>query len=165
MSPECALQAFQFTNIYAHKLVADLPDEQLAELPHPGMNHPAWILGHLIVAAAFVPKLAGQPTGLDDDWMAQFGPGSVPHSDRGAYPSRDELLARLDAAYERAVEILPSFTPEQLSAPNPGPFLPVEFPTIGGLITHLLTTHQAAHLGQLSAWRRCVGRTGSVLGI
>src|SRR3954465_416435 len=30
-------------------LVADLPDADLARQPAPGMNHPAWILGHLAI--------------------------------------------------------------------------------------------------------------------
>jgi len=32
------------------------------------------------------------------------------------------------------------------------------------LITHLMTTHAALHLGQLSAWRRAIGK-GAVLGV
>jgi len=30
-------------------------------------------------------------------------------------------------------------------------------PTRGDLLAHILTTHEATHLGQLSAWRRQLG--------
>src|SRR5688500_6942528 len=36
---------------YCKMLVGDLDDERLAEQPLPGVNHPAWILGHLTVVA------------------------------------------------------------------------------------------------------------------
>ena len=34
------------------------------------------------------------------------------------------------------------------------------FPTIADQIGYLLTTHEAGHLGQLSAWRRMTGKKG-----
>ena len=32
---------------YAKRLVADIPDGAMALQPAPGMNHAAWVLGHL----------------------------------------------------------------------------------------------------------------------
>jgi hypothetical protein len=53
------LTAFRFTLAYAEKLVADLEDDHLAVLPHAGMNHPAWILGHVALGSDFVALLLG----------------------------------------------------------------------------------------------------------
>jgi hypothetical protein len=39
-------------------------------------------------------------------------------------------------------------------------FLKGPLPTVGDLLAHLMTTHEAAHLGQLSAWRRLLGLPG-----
>lgn len=159
-----ALTAFRFTRIYAEKLVFDLNDDELTVQPHPGMNHPAWVLGHVALGSDFVASLLGKELQTDDAWMKTFGPGSVPVDDRAAYPAKTELMDMMTKTHERAINLLEAATPDELSAPNQTPFFPEQFPTIGDLATHLITTHAAMHLGQLSAWRRCVGRD-SVLGI
>jgi hypothetical protein len=161
---ETILAAFRFTLGYAEKLAADLADKELAAQPHAGMNHAAWILGHVALGSDFVALLLGEPTVTDKAWMATFGPGSTPVGDRTAYPTKDELLATMRRTHERAIELLAQATAAQLDAPNETPFFPTEFPTVGTLITHLMTTHAALHLGQLSAWRRVLGK-GAVLGV
>jgi hypothetical protein len=161
---ETILAAFRFTLEYAEKLAADLSDEELTKLPHPGMNHAAWILGHVAIGSDFVAILLGQPTTTDKTWMAKFGPGSTPVSDRAEYPSKKELLATMRSTHARAIDLLSQATADHLNAPNETPFFPTEFPTIGALIAHLMTTHAALHLGQLSAWRRVLGK-GAVLGV
>ena len=37
----------RFLMQYCRMLMADIADERMAEEPLPGVNHPAWILGHL----------------------------------------------------------------------------------------------------------------------
>ena len=42
---------------FAKRLVGDLSDDQMCAQPHGVVNHPAWSLGHLAVAAdAAVPR-------------------------------------------------------------------------------------------------------------
>jgi hypothetical protein len=161
---ETILAAFRFTLMYAEKLAADVTDEELARLPHAGMNHAAWVLGHVALGSDFVALLLGQPMVTDEAWMATFGPGSTPVADRAAYPSKEQLLTTMRTTHARAIELLNQVTAEQLAAPNQTRFFPAEFPTAGALITHLMTTHAALHLGQLSAWRRALGK-GAVLGV
>jgi hypothetical protein len=161
---EAILTAFRFTLTYAEKLAAELGDEELAALPHPGMNHAAWVLGHVALGSDFVALLLGQPLFTDEAWMATFGPGSTPVSDRAAYPSKDKLLATMRTTHARAIELMSQATGAQMDAPNATRFFPAQFPTVGALIIHLMTTHAALHLGQLSAWRRAL-RKGSVLGV
>jgi hypothetical protein len=161
---ETILTAFRFTLMYAEKLAADLADDELARLPQPGMNHAAWVLGHVALGSDFVALLLGKPMVTDKAWMATFGPGSTPVGDRAAYPSKDKLLATMRTTLAKAIELLAQATPAQLDAPNETPFFPAEFPTVGALVTHLMTTHAALHLGQLSAWRRALGKP-AVLGV
>ncbi len=158
------LTVFRFTLFYADKLVADIDDADMTVIPHPGMNHPAWILGHLALVADLVAKVVGQPMQTGTRAMVTYGPGSKPEADRSRYPSKAELLSDLQRYSERAIALASSATSAQLNAPNQTPFFPAEFPLMGDLLTHMLSTHPAAHLGQLSAWRRCVGK-GSVLGV
>ena len=158
------LTLFAFTHQYAKLLVNDIDDADFARQPHAGMNHPAWILGHLVLAADLVPQLIGQESTTDEAWLATYGPGSNPSEDRGNYASKQQLLDMMESTYARASQLAAAATPEQLAAPNATPFLAKQLPTVGDLLGHLLTTHAASHLGQLSAWRRCVGKA-SVLGI
>ncbi len=161
---DSTITAFRFTLSYAKDLVHDIDDADMAQMPHPGMNHPAWILGHLVLGADFVSLLLGGELETDEQWMKTYGPGSQPIDDRSAYASKSELLSRMEQLYERAEKLVSSATEEQLAGPNQTPFLVEQFPKVGDLLTHLLTTHPASHLGQLSAWRRCVGKK-SVLGL
>jgi hypothetical protein len=158
------LTVFRFTQFYAQKLVADLSPAEMTLMPAPRINHPAWILGHLVLGADFVPKLLGQPMLTDAAWMQQFGPGSTPIDDPSQYPTREVLLAKLAEVYDRGVLLAQGATAEQLAAINQTPFFQVELPTIGDLLTHILSTHPAAHCGQLSTWRKVVGKA-SVLGV
>ena len=48
------------------KLVADLTDDQLTNQPAPKMNHPAWVLGHLLlVESNFLTLLGGTAPALE----------------------------------------------------------------------------------------------------
>lgn len=161
---ETILAAFRFTLEYAEKLAAELSDDELALQPHPGMNHAAWVLGHVALGSDLVAALLGQSLVTDANWMTTFGPGSTPTPDRSAYPAKEQLLTTMRTTHARAIDLLSRATPEQLNQPNQTPFFPAQFPTVGALITHLLTTHAALHLGQLSAWRRALGK-GAVLGV
>ncbi len=161
---ETILAAFRFTLGYAEKLAADLSEDEMARFPQRGMNHAAWLLGHVALGADFVALLLGQSMVTDEEWMATFGPGSTPADNRALYPSKDQLLATMRMTHDRAIELLSEATPAQLDAPNQTRFFPVEFPTVGALITHLMTSHAALHLGQLSAWRRAIGKC-AVLGV
>ena len=156
--------AFRFTRRYAELLLAGIEESQMTEQPHPGMNHPAWIIGHLAIGADFISSLLGHGMATGDEEMAAFGPGSTPSASRADYPSKSELLDLLCRMIDRGIPMAEAATPQQLSQPNETPFFPETFPTVGDLLTHLMTTHAALHLGQLSAWRRAMG-LGSVLGI
>lgn len=155
---------FRFVMRYADLLVAELSDAEMVKIPHPGMNHPAWVLGHVIGAVDATARILEQPVMTDREWGKKFGPGSTPVEDASAYPAKAELLAKLKTVGEHAIKCLEAATPEQLAGPNKTRFFPEVFPTVADFATHLLTTHPSVHLGQLSAWRRVMGK-GSVLGV
>src|SRR5688500_13142155 len=78
---------------YAHQLVADVPDERLAEQPVPGraMNHAAFILGHLAWSNDHAVTLLGGSSQLPPAWAELFARGATPLPDRAKYPSKAEL--------------------------------------------------------------------------
>ncbi|MBS0264530.1 MAG: DinB family protein [Planctomycetes bacterium] len=156
---ETEIKLNQFMIGYCRMLVGDLPDERLAEQPLPGVNHPAWILGHLAFSGDLaVARLGGQKT-LPAEWTTLFGMGTKISSTRGEYPSKAALVEAVEERFAKARELAQHATAEQLAAPtvSTNPMLRAGLPTAREGVAFLLTCHLAVHLGQLSAWRRMVG--------
>jgi hypothetical protein len=143
-------------------MAADIAEEEMTAQPAPGVNHPAWILGHLAVTTDSAVRIVGATPICPEDWRAKFGPGSTVVADRGAYPSKSELLSAFEAAHARVTEGMANVTEEHLSRPQPSRFFRDELPTLGDMLLHLITTHPMLHLGQLSAWRRAMGLPGVI---
>jgi hypothetical protein len=142
---------------YAHKLVADIPEENMCLQKVPGMNHAAWVLGHITYVFDSMVSVYGEKPSMSDDWKKLFNLASKPDADRSKYPSKQALLDAYHAAYERFVEVVKRASPELLAQEFPNPRLRPTLPTIGIAMVHVLTSHQGVHLGQLSAWRRAHG--------
>jgi hypothetical protein len=155
LETECRIYAVLLG--YCERLAADIDDARFAEQPSPGVNPPAWLIGHLAVASDLGVGLFGESRALSEEWHTLFGPGSTPTSDRSAYPSKAELLTTLRTAHERLSTLARSASIEQLARPNPSRFFKKELPTTGDILAHLLTSHEGMHLGHLSNWRRQVG--------
>ena len=151
------LKTYDRNLAYAHRLVADVPEEKMAVQPAPGMNHPAWVLGHLVVVGDMVAGLLGQGPSAPESWEPIFGNSSKPSADASAYPTKAELVAALEENSARLAEIVAATPPETFGMPLPKEEYRKHFPTIGDAVMYLLTFHDAVHLGQLSAWRRVQG--------
>jgi hypothetical protein len=155
---DLALPIYRFNLVYSQKLVADVPDDQMCVQPVAGrvMNHAAFVLGHLAWASDnALTYLESKPT-LGPEWKGLFGMTTLPQSDRSAYPAKDALLSALEGAHERLAAALSSATTEALSQPAPER-MRARFPSLGHMLLGLMTAHEAAHNGQLSAWRRALG--------
>lgn len=153
---EALLLLFEMNLDYARRLVADVPDDRLAYQPAPGMNHPAWVLGHLAKSCDLLVTLGGEPPLSPPDWDPLYGNASRPLPDRGAYGSKADLLAALQRGHERAAEVLRGLDPAALQQESPDP-IRSRYPLRVHFVIHLLTGHEQMHLGQLSAWRRVQG--------
>jgi len=152
-----AISVNQFLVGFGQRLLSEIPDERLTEQPLPGVNHPAWILGHLALTADGVGETLGGQKTLPAEWKTLFGQGSKPSSVRSAYPSKSELLQAFEGYHQRLREQAAAAGPEVLSQPTPNPIARAAFPTLKELAAFILTGHVGVHLGQLSAWRRMIG--------
>jgi len=154
---ETEIKVNQFLVGYCRMLAKDIADERMAEQPLPGVNHPAWILGHLAISADLaISRLGGQKM-LPPEWLSLFGPGSKLSATRSEYPSKDELLRAVEQGFEKARELAAVATSEQLAAPTANPMLKTGLPTAREGVAFLLTGHLGVHLGQFSTWRRMIG--------
>ena len=159
-----ARRCYEVHTAYGEKLAADLHDNLFAEQPLPGMNPPVWILGHVAVVGNFaLSLLAGlglnaPPVELPG-WRENFGIGSEPlvYADGFVPPSGEELRAAVRLTHDQFHALTAEVTPEMLTKRPASDRLTDRFPTYGDRLTHLLTTHDAVHWGQLSAWRRAAG--------
>jgi len=157
------LHNYGFGLEYLKMLLADIPDDQMCDQPAGIVNHPAWTVGHLSMAAEFGVMLLGGEMELPAGWNGLYGRGSTPKHDRSLYGSKSELLAAFEHHHGRATAAAAAATPEMLAAETPDPDFRQVNPTLGDALVFILVTHTGAHLGQLSAWRRTKGLPG-VLG-
>ncbi len=155
--PHPALSSYAFQLAYAKQLVADVPDENITNQPFPGANHPAWVLGHLVASAGFCCSMLGLDAEIPDGWDKLFGMNSTPTPDRTAYPPKQQLLDALEQQHARFAQAFDAANPATLAAEVPNEMIRQIQPTIGQALIFFATTHEAIHLGQLSAWRRALG--------
>lgn len=147
----------QFLLNYCRLLTADIGDERMAEQPLPGVNHPAWILGHLAFSADVAVGLLGGEKTMRADWLELFKPGSALHASRSDYAAKADLLQAVDGHFQRARNLAEFAAAEQLAKPSTNPRMKEALPTVQDAVAFLLTGHLGIHLGQLSSWRRMIG--------
>jgi len=142
---------------YAKRLVADVPEDKMAHQPAPGMNHPAWVIGHLALVGDMIGGLMGQAPLAPAAWEPIFGNSSKPSADASIYPGKAELVAALERSHARIASIVSGLPPEALAQTMPKEEYRKHFPTTGDALMYIMTFHDGVHLGQLSAWRRVQG--------
>ncbi len=142
---------------FAKRLVSDLSDDQMCAQPHGVVNHPAWSLGHLAVAADHLAALLGLSSELPAGWEQTFKTGGTPPPDKSAFPGKDEILRVLESEHVRIAKALATADPAFLAQPHPNEKRRDHFPTVGDFAIFLVTGHEMDHLGQIAAWRRAMG--------
>ncbi len=142
---------------FARALVRDVAPEQMVAQPHGVVNHPAWTLGHLTMAADSLAACLGLERQAPAGWDRTFATGGTPSGELAAYPSQAELLAALTTQHERNTAAARQADPALFGRPHPDEKRRERFPTIGDIAIFLMTSHEMDHLGQLAAWRRAMG--------
>ena len=145
---------YRFNLGMAERLVADLAPAQMVLQPSGVVNHPAWTLGHLVISANGLGGLLELPSQAPEGWDRIFATGGIPSGDAADYPAREELLAALAAQHERNTAAVLKADAAWFAKPHPDERIRKYFPTVGDVVTFLMTSHETSHLGQISAWRR-----------
>ena len=149
---------YAFNHGYCESLLADISEKEMITQPTPGVNTPAWLLGHLAICTDSALGLMEREKRLPKTWRVYFGPGTAPTPGERTWPSKQELWDAYSVGHE-AVDAASHTVPvELLAQPNPLDFLSASLPTVGDLLAHLMATHESMHLGHLSNWRRQTGR-------
>ena len=146
---------YGFNLAAAELLVKDVSAEQMAEQPGGVINHPAWSLGHLVMAADGLGQMLGLESNVPEGWSETFKTGGEPSGDLSAYPDKEEILEALREHHARNTEAVKNIDASRFAEPNPNE--ESYFPTLGDMIVFLMTGHEMDHLGQIAAWRRAMG--------
>jgi len=144
---------------YLKRLLDDVDDAQLVVPVAEGGNPPAWILAHMVVANDYALRALGDARVAPGEWHKRFGPGMSPKADQSPLPTKAELVEKLEDGRKRLIAAAAKADGARMNEPQTFELFkgtPIE--TIGDVVAHLMTTHVAGHLGQLSAWRRMHGK-------
>lgn len=147
----------QFSIDYLKTLTSELKDEDLTQLTDSTGKTPQWILGHLHIASEFGSKMLGADSMCGDDWFAAYGPGSQPGNPDAPEFTIEAVLGNIESGYQRLLELTKAASADELGEKHGFEPLEPAIMTKRDLMSHLLTTHFAFHLAQLSACRRSKG--------
>lgn len=160
IAADAIAQVLGATTGYGEVLLADIPAEQFAHMPHPNMNHPAFCIGHLAYYADCCLGMLGfeDRQSPREGYEALFKMGAECVEEDGKYPSKDELMAYYRDRFGALLTVLNEIDDSTLAGENPaeGRFKEM-LPTLGGVASFMSGAHNMMHLGQVSAWRRAVG--------
>lgn len=144
-------------------LVEDLRDEQMCLQTSAHENHPAWILGHLLLGDIYLlSMLKVRELSADfSDLLRKYGPDSKPVSTIADYDSKHFLVERLTETCLLRTDAIRKM--KNLDQPTPDETLVKTQPTIGHHL-QMLVFHEGHHCGQIAAWRKAQ-RLSAVKGI
>jgi hypothetical protein len=152
---------------YAERLLVGVAPQQFARKPTVSgkaieTNHPAWVYGHL----AIYPSKVAAMMGLDGSKLAApanfeelFKDGTPCQDDATGkvYPTMEAITGAFFRSHDGLIEMLSATDDAKLVAPTTDEKARQRFPVIGGRVVFMCNNHVMMHLGQISAWRRCMG--------
>lgn len=125
-------------------------------------NHPVFIYGHLSIYPAFLLQMMGQdiseievPAGYED--LFKHGAECVNDPDWNTYPPMDEVVAYFIKAHEYALGVIRTLPDSIITDVVADEERKEFFGNNANAITFMLYGHYMFHMGQMSAWRRCMG--------
>lgn len=140
-------------------LAEDCKDIPLTAPTPKGGNHPLWCLGHLAYSEGnLIHQFAKGGKNPLADWEGLFGQGSQPTADAGAYPSYDEVLAKVAEVRAGTKDYVATLSDEDLDKPSHAPEEMKDwFGTVGQCLA-AAAIHFGYHGGQIADGRRAAGK-------
>lgn len=152
------LRTWQSQREYAQRLTDPIPARDMLRQPIAGvrMNHAAWTFSHLgVYPPVLAAMILGQP--FTDPLTSAYGRDSAPTDTPGDYLPKADLMGAFFKGHDALGDALRAGGESALLRPIPLARWEPRFPRILDAAIHLMTNHEAGHLGQVSAWRRACG--------
>ncbi|MDX2116319.1 MAG: DinB family protein [Planctomycetota bacterium] len=152
----------RFSLGYAQALLKDIKPADFARQPKGiDTNHPAFVFGHLAIYPDRLLEMLGRAdlARPDAHYVDLFAAGKPCTDDPQGkiYPEMEQIVARFNTRYEALNPVLAEIPNEVFEGVNPNEKHRDRFPTLGMFTAFLVGSHIMMHMGQVSAWRRCMG--------
>jgi uncharacterized damage-inducible protein DinB len=157
---ERAVESIRRAREYTNHLLSHIAPEDWFRMPHEGVSHVAWQVGHLAFAQyrLSLERIRGRKPGDEQlfpaDYHQLFGRNSIPVGDPTAYPTQAEIRQVFNAVHRRALEETSTLSDAVLAEPSPAH---TRFTTKGGSLTWC-AEHEMLHAGQIGLLRRLLGQ-------
>ena len=139
-------------------LLLDIPESHLADSGQGGINHPAWIMGHvLLVEHEIIEVVLGDkaPWTIDETWRKVYDLGTHPESITQKYKPKSVCMPLLEQSSAAICEIVAAMPEFLLMEENPHPIFRTYSPRkIDSVMA--VSAHRAYHSGQIATWRKCM---------
>lgn len=156
---------------YGKKLLVDIEPDKFARKPYQDgkvtiLNHPAFQYGHLGLYPERIANLFGLPTDklkAPTGFRELFAKGAecLDDVEGKIYPSMKIISEHFITSHELILDLLKEVSDETYYRPNHEEASKDRFDTLGAFVIYLLTAHSNVHMGQVLAWRRCMGLKGA----
>jgi hypothetical protein len=136
----------------------DLTDQDMLTRPVPSANHPAWQLGHLIVAETNAVNLVkpGAMPELPAGFADRFKKDTARSDNAADFVNKAELLQLFEKTRRATVAWVKTLSPRDYATPTPDKIRGWA-PTVG-ILPIALAGHVAMHVGQIQVLRRKLGK-------
>ena len=146
---------------YLFGMLDGLTEEDWFWTPQTPTTHILWQVGHIAMAQYGLTLFRQRGRAdIDSELMSGkcrkvFMKGTIPDSDRTAYPKPDETLAMLTRVNKQMLEEIDGFDGPQLDEPVEPPH--IAFATRYGALL-FASHHEMLHVGQIGLLRRMMGK-------
>ena len=152
----------KFMMEYLILLTEDLADDDLwpESIAETSTGNPAgWILGHLAVSTDYALRMCGERFQCSKDWHRTFARGTRSNVCPEFSVTVSELVETTVSGNEQIQKACSKLPAEMLEKEHNVDFLKdTPLTSNRDVLVHLMTTHPAIHLGQLSTCRRTLGK-------
>jgi hypothetical protein len=152
---------------YGERLLKDVTPAMAARFPSPGgkpivTNHASFVYGHLALYPAKFLENAGRDfkaVAMPQKYTDLFNAGVECKDDPAGtiYPPLEEIAANFKKSHTTLFKAMAEMTDADFARPPAMEKSRAFLPTMGALGSFYFLAHTMMHLGQVSAWRRCMG--------
>ncbi len=102
MSQPINLTLFRSVVGLVRSAITDIPVDKMTAQPVPGINPPAWILGHIVTTLSVVPRVLSNVSIVPKEYLVWFGPTSKLEDLPKSPPTKEQLLGYLSSTLSPA---------------------------------------------------------------
>jgi hypothetical protein len=158
---QLAIEQISFARRYTVSLLEGIDPDEWFRMPHEGVTHIAWQVGHLAFAEyrLVMQRVRGvrpeDGTLISEEFLGRFGRQSTPNADPAHYPSVTEIRAVFHRVHEQVMHDLAVHPEADLDNPS---LAPHRLAKTKREILSWCSHHEMLHAGEIALLRRLLGK-------